>query len=472
MTGSLQTIPDGSHVRWKLAVIPVVLATLLAVLDYQVANIALPTIAHDMDISSSRSVWVVNAYQLVNCMLLIPLAAWSERVGSARLCKIGLWVIILGSIVCAEAHSFLMLVLARALQGVGGACIMSVSAALIRTIYPIDKIGRGLALGALTAASGTALAPPFSSAILAIASWRWLFWFNLPFGAVILILTALFLPATPGRPRPFDASSLVLNLAGFGFLVVGSDMLVHGEGIKYCLLLVMGGVLALFMLVRRQSGKLNPMFPVDLLSIRDFRVAFLVCFIGFLASNFFQIAVPFLLAGPFHRDAVSIGLTISPWPVAMVVAGLIVGRLADRYSAAILSSLGLFVLGVGFLLVRITPMDAHALQLMWRFAIAGLGFGFFVAPNNKAMMIAAPKDRSGSASGMVSIGRILGQTVGAMCVAMILARVKHSPTLLCLEWATAIAWLAGVLSLSRLFLRGDAPSQDSLSGASSRRARQ
>ncbi|WP_282761209.1 MFS transporter [Komagataeibacter saccharivorans] len=434
----------------RFAIIPVILAVVLSVLDYAVANIALPTISRELHVSAAGSVWVVNAYQLVNAMLLLPLAAWSERVGPARLCTIGLVVIMIGSLICANAQSLGVLVLARAVQGAGGACIMAVNTALVRLVYPPSRLGRGLALNALAIAGGVALSPSVAALILGVASWRWLFLFNLPVGIVTLALVVGFLPRAGGQPRRLDWGSIVLNILAFGGILVGCDMLVHGNVDVLSLGLAGTGLAALTGLVRRQHGRAAPLLPVDLLAITAFRTGFITCFLGYMAANFYMISIPFALTGVFHRSAVETGLLITPWPVGMIVAGPFVGRMADRYPAGILSSAGLFIVGLGYLLVRLTPLDAGNFDIMWRFAFAGIGFGLFVAPNNKSMVAASPLHRSGSASGMISVARILGQTTGGMLVALILTDVAHEPTLRCMECGVATAWLGALISVSRL----------------------
>ncbi|MBE7209602.1 MAG: MFS transporter, partial [Gluconacetobacter diazotrophicus] len=122
---------DGLHgTARRVAMTAVALSVLLSVLDYAVANVALPTIANDIGASASGSIWVINAYQLASVISLLPLASVGDRIGYARLCRIGLAVFVLASLLCAVSHSLLALASARALQGFGGACIMSVNAAL------------------------------------------------------------------------------------------------------------------------------------------------------------------------------------------------------------------------------------------------------------------------------------------------------------------------------------------------------
>ncbi|WP_051544089.1 MFS transporter [Acetobacter okinawensis] len=143
----------------KGALSAIFLAVFLAVLDYAVANIALPTIGQDLHTSASVSIWVVNAYQLVNCMLLLPLATFAERVGAKSVCIGGLLVLVVGSVICSLANQLWVLALARGIQGAGGAAIMAVNTALVRMVCPPARLGHSLALNALITSLAVAVGP-------------------------------------------------------------------------------------------------------------------------------------------------------------------------------------------------------------------------------------------------------------------------------------------------------------------------
>jgi len=211
------------------------------------------------------------------------------------------------------------------------------------------------------------------------------------------------------------------------------------------------GAVSLALLVLRQLGRAEPLLPVDLLARGGFRTAFLTGFVAFIASNFFIIPMPFTLMDVLHRGPVATGLLITPWPVAIVVVAPFVGRLADRYPAALLSTIGLVMTGTGFLLLRLMPPNPSDFDIAWRIFLAGAGFGLFQPPNNKAMITTAPPHRTGGASGMISVARLLGQTVGGMLVALTLGLVSHAPTTMCMALAAASAYLAAGVSLTRVF---------------------
>jgi DHA2 family multidrug resistance protein-like MFS transporter len=432
------------------AMFAIALSVLLSVLDYAIVNVALPTIAHDIHASPAAAIWVVNAYQLASVISLLPLAALGERIGHARLCRIGLVLFVIASLLCAASRTLPELTAARALQGFGGACIMSVNAALVRYIYPAKQLGRGIALNGMVVAAGVALGPTVAAAVLSFAGWQWLFLINLPLGGAALYFALTSLPATPRTPGRFDAAGTVLLAIGLGATITGLDGIAHAATLNQSLPLLALGLGALTLLVRHQLTRTDPLLPLDLLARPGFRTAFLTGFTGFVASNFFIIPFPFELMDQLHRGPVATGLLLTPWPVAIIIIGPLVGRLSDRLPAATLSTIGLAITGTGFLLLRLLPPNPTNAEIAWRIYLAGTGFGLFQPPNNKAMITTAPKSRTGSASGMISVARLAGQTFGGMFSALTLGLVASNPNAACLTLAAGTAYLAAAISASRL----------------------
>src|SRR5882762_255518 len=179
---------------WAIAAI--VLAIAMSVLDSTIVNIALPSIARDFGATSAASIWVINAYQLAILVVLLPLASLGEVVGYRRVSQAGLAVFTLASLACACAPTLLTLSIARVIQGLGAAGIMSVSAALVRFTYPQRDLGRALGINTFVVATCAALGPTIASAVLAVAQWRWLFGINVPLGVITILIAIRALPDT------------------------------------------------------------------------------------------------------------------------------------------------------------------------------------------------------------------------------------------------------------------------------------
>ncbi|QDH14572.1 MFS transporter [Oecophyllibacter saccharovorans] len=438
-------------VRRFQAMSAVLLALVLSVLDYAIANVALPTIAQDLHTSPSRAIWVVNAYQLANLSCLLPLAAIGGRIGFARMNQLGLIIFMIASVACALSQSILELTLARALQGVGGACIMSVNIGLVRFIYPHRLLGRGIALNGLFVGLGVATGPTLGAFILARAGWPWIFWINLPLGLAAFILSVLAMPKTPRSPHPVDIQGGILTVLAFAVTGLGLDSLMHADFWPGTTL-TLTGIGFWIWLLRWQKAHHEPIVPVDLLARRPFFIACLVSFCGFVASNLYIVAMPFSLVDTFHRSTTMVGLLIAPWAAGVAIMSFLVGRVSDRIPATILSSLGLMVTGTAFALLWLLPPEATNAMIAWRTLLGGLGFGLFQPPNNRAIMVTAPPGREAGASGMLSVSRLSGQTIGAFLVAGIFTVFSH-PAFLCLGAASFVAFLGASLSAGRGLFR-------------------
>jgi DHA2 family multidrug resistance protein-like MFS transporter len=433
---------------WAIATI--VLGVSMAVLDSAIANVALPTIARDLQTNAAFSIWVVNAYQLAVTISLLPLASFGDVIGYRRVYLAGLALFTTASLACALSPTLTLLALSRVVQGFGAAGIMSVNTALIRFIYPQRMLGRGIAINTVVVAISSAVGPTIASAILSVAHWPWLFAVNVPLGIAAVAIGSRALPKTPRATHVFDLAGAALSAAAFGFLIGGIDAGGHGQG---GLLIVAEFAIALasgFLLVLRERGRPAPLFPVDLLRNPVFALSVCTSICSFIAQMLAFVSLPFHLQQQFGFTAVQIGLLITPWPLAIVVAAPLAGHLADRYPAGLLGALGLVVFAAGLVALALLPQRPEFGDIAWRMAVCGLGFGFFQSPNNRALLSSAPRHRSGGASGMLGTARLLGQTIGAALVALLFGQVAAQATGYALFIAAGFAFAAACVSSLRL----------------------
>lgn len=433
---------------WAMATI--FLGISMAVLDGTIANVALPTIARDLHVSPASSIWVVNAYQLAITVSLLPLASLGEIVGYQRIYRAGLVLFVVGSLLCSLSGTLIGLTLARVLQGFGAAGIMSVNAALVRFIYPKRHLGRGIGLNAMVVALATAVGPTVAAGILAVASWPWLFAVNVPIGILAVVIAITSLPRTPVSVRPFDTISALLSAATFGLLIVCIDSVGHKSGVPMLIATALATLVCGVLLVRRQIGQPAPLLPIDLLQIPIFALSIATSIMSFAAQMLAFVSLPFYIQNTLGHSEVETGLLLTPWPLALVVVAPVAGRLSDRFPAGLLGALGLLAMTAGLLLIAALPAHPDNFALIWRLALCGAGFGLFQTPNNRTMLLSAPRSRSGGASGMLSTARLLGQTGGAAFVAMIFLLTHDGGSMACLKVAAAFALVAAIISLSRL----------------------
>jgi MFS transporter, DHA2 family, multidrug resistance protein len=436
------------------AIFTIALGLVMAVVDGAIANVALPTIARSLNASPAFSIWIVNGYQLAITISLLPLASLGEIIGYRRVYLAGLLLFTLASLFCALSHTLPLLTVARIVQGFGAAGILSVNTALVRFSYPRAQLGRGIGLNALVVAISAAVGPTVASVILAVGTWPYLFAINVPLGILTLALGWRYLPHTTPASHAFDWQSAALSAITFGLGIAAIDSVGHGEALYLCLSEFAIAAVACLLLVRQQTHAPAPLLPVDLLRIPIFALSIGTSIASFCGQMLAFVSMPFYLESHFGYSAVQIGLLITPWPIAVAFAAPLAGRLVERYPAGLLGGIGLLLFAAGLGSLAFMPAAASAFDVVWRMALAGAGFGLFQTPNNRTMIAAAPRERSGGASGMLGTARLLGQTIGAALVALFLARYPAEGTRTSLLVGVGFALLGAALSMLRLSSTG------------------
>lgn len=444
---------DGMPVPQRYAAILVIaLGITIAVLDGTIANVALPTIARDLNASPATSIWVVNAYQLAITVSLLSMASLGDIIGYRRVYQTGLLVFSVTSLFCALSDSLWTLTFARVLQGLGAAALMSVNTALIRIIYPRAQLGRGIGINSLIVAVSAAAGPTIAAAVLSVASWQWLFAINVPIGLLAWLLGMKYLPANNMKSNcnRFDFTSCVMNALTFGLLIIAISGFAQGQSPTLIAAEIIALLLIGFFFVRRQLSQPFPLLPVDLLRIPIFALSIGTSICSFAAQMLAMVSLPFFLQTVLERDEVATGLLLTPWPLATMVVAPIAGRLVERYHAGLLGGIGLAVFASGLFLLASLPANPSDMDIIWRMALCGAGFGLFQSPNNHTIISAAPQHRSGGASGMLGTARLLGQTSGAALVALMFNLFSTSGTHASLILAGCFASIAALVSVLRI----------------------
>ena len=436
---------------WAAAAIFTALA--LASLDTAIANIALPAIAADLHVGPADVIWVVNVYQIALVATLLPVAALGEIVGHRRVYLGGLVLFTLASLACACAWSLPSLLIARVLQGPGASGIMGVNTALVRFVYPGRLLGRGFGHNALVVATAFTLGPTIASGILAVGPWSWLFAINIPFGIVALLIGLRTLPNTPRAAHAFDFPGAALAAAALGLFITGIGSAAHHGRPEFVLTELAAALLLGWILIRRQADHPAPMLPIDLFRSPLFALSTATAICSFAVQGLAFVSLPFYFEDILGRSQVETGLFMTPWPLVVAIMAPIAGRLSDRYAAGILGGLGLALLGLGMALLAMLPANPHVADIVWRMAICGCGFGFFQAPNMKALMSSAPPGRSGSASGIVATARLTGQTSGAALAALCFGLAGREGATLALVLGAVFAAVGCVISSLRLIAK-------------------
>ncbi len=440
---------DGLTSPRRYLAVAVLLTTLvLVVLDGAIANVALPSIAASLGADASDTVWVVSSYQLAVLVALLPCGALGEIHGPRRVFLIGVALFTVASAACALAGNLPVLVASRFAQGLGAGAIMALGMMNLRFAVPHRLFGTIIGLNAMIIAISSAAGPGVAGAILSVANWPWLFAVNVPLGLIVLLCGG-FLGHLPGMKRHLNAAVLVANTLMFILFFSGADR-IASEPVCGSILIV-GSILCLWALLRLERKNETPIVPTDLLATPAFRLAIIAsvsCFTGQMLS---YVALPFYLQHTLHMTPVLAGLYMIPWPAATIVAAPISGWLANRVKTAWLCASGGGLLAAGLLIAGLSPPDPRGIAFLAGTVLAGIGFGLFQTPNNRTLLLSAPKARSGAAGAMQGTARLLGQTFGGISMSIIFQTMPlSSAPNIALVLAGICAIVSGLVSLSRV----------------------
>ena len=432
-----------------LALTATSLGTLITSLSSSVTNTALPTIVTTLHVTSASSIWVVNAVQLATVTTLLFFGAASDARDMKRLYLGGMFVFALATIGCAFAQTFEMLVFMRVIQGLGGSAVIVTVNSLNRALFPPAELGRSLAVNTTFVAVGTVSGPTIGGLILAFASWPWIFAFIVPFALLALMLGWRYLPHIPPTGAKLDFPSAGLAAVAFGALFYALDGFARPERGPFDAAFGAAGIIAMALFVHRQlHASRIPMLAVELFRVPIFSVSVLASSATYAAQSIAYVSLPFFFQNVLGKTPWESGLLLSAWPFASLIVAMQMGRLSDRHPAPVLCTLGIVVMGGGLAGFALLPAMPAIWMIVTFAGIAGAGFATFQTPNNRAILISAPHEKTGRAAGVMTTARVTGQTLGAVFVAIVF-EAGGTPTVALVVACTCIV-IAAVLSSIRL----------------------
>jgi EmrB/QacA subfamily drug resistance transporter len=410
---------SSQRVLWTFAISSI--ALFMAALDNLVVTTALPVIRASFNANLAELEWIVNAYTLTFAVLLLTGAALGDRFGRKRLFIIGLAIFTGGSAVAALSSNVSVLIVARAIQGLGGAILTPLSLTILSAAVPRER--RAVALGAWGGIAGLAIAigPLVGGAISEGLAWQWIFWINVPIGLVAIPLAYARLTETRGPSTRLDLAGLGLASGGLLAVVWG---LVRANEQGWTSPEIVGsfvaGLVLLVAFVAWEARSAEPMLPLRLFRSRSFTAANLVSMLMtfgmfgsiFLLAQFFQVVQGY---SPFQA-----GLRTLPWTIMPVFVAPIAGLLSARTGTRPLLVLGMSLqaIALGWMALIITPTVDYG-AIVPTFILAGIGMGLFFAPIANVVLSAVRPEEEGKASGANNAIRELGGVFGVAVLASI-----------------------------------------------------
>lgn len=409
-----------SRRRRGLVVAGILGSTFMGTLDSSIVNIALQTIARSLRVSAAQTVWVTTVFLLVSAATIPAAATLSDRIGRRAVFLIGVPLFTLASLGCGLSSTLGALVAFRALQGVGASLIFAVAIPMFRMLFGPRELGGVLGLNSMTVAIGISSGPLLGGLLLSIASWHWLFFINVPIGAVIALVGAAVMPRRPAdlpAPPRFDGVGAAAIGAALVAVVLGMHQLAAAGEEWTALPLFAGAAVCGGIFIWTERRVASPVIPLDLFNAR-FTLAVLTAFWSFLGQGIAFVALPLLFQSAYGATPLQAALLFTPWPLAVALVAPFSGRLTGRVPPSRLALIGLTVFTVGLVALFLLPAHPPWWLAVGGTALSGLGFGFFQPANNTDMMAAAPQRSNAAAGAVLNANRTVGQSTGAALVGM------------------------------------------------------
>jgi EmrB/QacA subfamily drug resistance transporter len=397
--------------RWVLAA--AVLGSSMAFLDGSTVNVALPALQASLGATVVDVQWVVNAYTLFLASLLLTGGALGDRLGRRAVFMAGTALFIAASIACGLAGSVGQLIGARALQGIGGALLVPGSLALVNAAYPPDQRGRAIGLWAGFSAITSAAGPVLGGWLIDVASWRWIFFVNVPLASAVLAIAALRVPAAAGEMREgrLDVPGAILVTGGLGGVIYALlESSSRGFGDPWVVAAGAAGVVLLAAFAAAERRVATPMLPPSLFRSRTFVGVNLMTLLIYATLSGLLFFLPMALIQVRGYTATQAGASTLPFVLLLFAASRWSGGLRDRVGARRPLVVGPLIVAAAFVLFAVTATaGGYWLGVFPAVTVLGVGMALVVAPLTTTVMASVRDELAGTASGANNaVSRVAG----------------------------------------------------------------
>lgn len=393
---------------WKILLV-LTASISMVFIDVTVLPVTLPTLQRDLGLSHHALQWIVNAYTLVLTMFVLISGRVGDHIGLKKMFCIGMSVFAIASFLCGMGTSAWELIMSRALQGIGGACMLPAAQGMITHTFPSHKRGKALGFFIGMGSISLALGPLFGGYCSEYLSWHYVFWINLPIAALGLFFTWLIIPHYPRHQHVFHLPSLFLYCLSV-LCIIGSIMQAPIWGwLSYSTIGVFLLGVILFILLLKSDP--SSFIPKSLLRIPPIRMSLTLAFLGqfllmiaFFWSIFFQTQ--------FHYSPFVAGNLAFLANAPIIVMGPIAGYCVDRWGSHLPMIFGLILIGFAFIGMDLSSKEPSLHLLIPSLLCFGTGLPAFFAPNATELLNAAPKEQRGTSSALLIATRQFSATVG------------------------------------------------------------
>lgn len=423
-TGNAIPTPAEYACRHRLAILFVILVScFMAVLDNNIVAIALPTITAVFGVPLGQSQWIATAYMMTIVATVLIFGTLAGRFGISRLFIAGLAIFVISSFACGISGTLPLLIAARIVQGLGAAMMMSISMAIIMQVFPADERGRAMGYITATVALGLIIGPALGGILVDSFGWPFIFFVNVPIGCALLVLAFRYLrvetvQAGPARIDYPGAVLLILVMTAVAFLL---NELANPPVDPVRFAVNAGfGMVALALFVYRERTTEIPLIDLTLVTTRGFVLPAVSLVLYFTATFVLIILLPFYFEGVMGYRPTQVGLIAFVMPVAMMAGAPVCGWIYDRYCPKNYAALGVFGMGLSFILCGYGYATINIWVVIFAMVLAGICRSMYQGPNTIEIMLSIPREKVGVASSVLVILQDLGVMFGISAAAIFL----------------------------------------------------
>jgi EmrB/QacA subfamily drug resistance transporter len=412
-SGIKETSGVRSH-KW-LVLISVGIGSFMSAYVGSVINVSLPTITAAFHSTVSLTEWVVTIYLLAVSSLLLAFGRLGDLNGHKRIYSFGFVLFTLGSVACALSASIEIMIVFRVAQALGGAMLLSNAPAILTGNFPPEQRGQALGLQATLTYLGLTVGPSLGGWITDQFGWPAVFFMNVPIGLIGLAFCLKYIPNDRHKREHegFDWLGALTFMTGLVALLYALNRgQVWGWLSSRTLILSAAAVLLLLGFTFLEKRSKAPMLDLRLFTIRPFSFTTLSALINYVNLYFIMFLMPFYLIQGRGYSSTMAGMILTAQPIFMAVFAPISGSLSDRISPHTLSTLGMLINGLGLWQLSRLNGESGIASIIIALAVAGIGTGIFISPNNNVLLGSAPRNRQGIASGILATARSVGMVLG------------------------------------------------------------
>ncbi len=401
----------------------------MATLDYSMLNISLPNIAKYFNVRLITVSWIPLSYLLIITSSLLGFGKLGDIKGYKKIFILGISIFVGGTFLCSIAPKMASVLVSRIIQAVGEAMFSPVAIALITTLLPKELRGKALGIMALSQGMGLSIGPIFGALINSYIGWRFIFLVNIPIGLVIIFFAAKMLPDRQAEPadKRFDimgAGLIFISLSTFLFGLNSVSRLGLGNIIILGCFVVSAISIIAFILGEKHIP--YPLLDLGLFKIKNFSLANAAAFLSVFVYMGLYFIFPFYLEMVRNIPVTKAGMVLMFPPLMMMMIAPFSGKLSDVTGSRLPCSIGMIFATIGAVMLVFLGKDTSFYYIVACQLVMGVAMGLFLAPNNRLVMISAPADKQGVASGvyktMLSIGGAVGIAVSPIVLMSSLSR--------------------------------------------------